>query len=52
MAFSHSLMCHFISNNTFDLLLTRSERNEDSKGLWIEYFTDDEYADLDINYVI
>ncbi len=36
MTISHSLTAHFISNNTYDMLLIRSERNEDTKGLWRE----------------
>lgn len=36
MTMSHSLTAHFISNNTYDMLLIRSERNEDTKGLWRE----------------
>lgn len=45
-------MCHFISNDTYDMLLSRSERNKDSHGLDKEFFTDEEYAELNMNYVI
>ncbi len=36
LASSHSMTLHLISNRTFDFLLSRSERNEDTKGLWRE----------------
>lgn len=49
---SHAMMCHFISDTTFDFLLTRSESNEDTKGLWIEELIDLNYAKLDIKLAL
>lgn len=41
---THSMMCRFESNFTYDLLLTRSENNLDSKGLFYEELIDLDYA--------
>lgn len=52
IAVSHSMMGHFINNSTYDLMLIRSERNEDTKGLWTEQLIDEEYANVEMNIVV
>mmetsp|Transcript_26809 Transcript_26809/g.25853 ORF Transcript_26809/g.25853 Transcript_26809/m.25853 type:complete len:167 (-) Transcript_26809:783-1283(-) len=52
MVLSHALMGHFISNNTFDLMVTRSERNEDTKGLWREPLIDEGFAYLEVSAIL
>ena len=52
LSLSHSLMCHFVSNTTFDLLLTRSEKSEDTKGLWSYFLEDEDYVRLDMGIVL
>jgi hypothetical protein len=52
IAMSHSMTCHFISNKTFDLIITRSHTNGDTKGLWKYQLNDEDYARLDMAIVI
>lgn len=49
---SHSVLCHLINNSTYDLMLTRSHSNEDTKGLGGHYLKDTDYAYLEMNLMI
>ncbi len=52
IATSHSMTCHFVSNKTYDLIITRSHTNGDTKGLWKYKLNDEDYAKLDMVIVI
>ncbi len=49
---SHPVLCHLINNSTYDLMLTRSHENEDTKGLGEHKLKDTEYAYLEMSLII
>lgn len=48
MGLSHSVTCNLISNSTFEMILIRSLRNDDDKGLGYSKYVDTSYSSLDI----